>query len=318
MATATKIPKLVIENEYTKYASMSEADLFKKNVRTNFGLTRNIDLFVNALYWCNTLQYLSTGFPIEMHLKHQNIIITMLTAKFRSTNYSEYKNLNDPTRPIESSGHYYITGRTGFMTSLLINCQFLLYDYFFIKHNVEVNVYDDSFIIFLKLMNINIEEMPDVEIDAIKRIFKKYKTICGDCPFVNPGGYEEFIDIYEAVARNCKSKEWYKQKYGEKYHFTTIIENGAEGPISELINRDKTYYKTKDVRDILFNLGWEYYPRYYKNGMALINERDVSPDFMRRIRDFLIEDTTTFESKYLKYKMKYLALKKLLEDQSKK
>jgi hypothetical protein len=312
-----EILKDYLNEEYLKYEKMDEETLFITKIRTNFGLITNIESLVHCIYWiAEKLNYVRS-FPIDIHLQHQFKIISILEKKFSSSSYMAFRNLDDPTRETDGYGHYNTNGRTGFMSSLLINCSFILYDYF-LQHGVIANVWDDSFVIFIKLININISRMPREEIEAIKNIFKQYKRICKyqglDCPFVNGTGYTEFNIIYNSSYNNSMARPYYK-KFNGRYDFETIINNNKVaiyGKVKEILEKDKTYYTDKEPDDLIFNSDWEYYPEYYDR--FRIQTLNVSPEFIFKIRDFLIGDATTYESKYLKYKMKYLALKKLLEE----
>jgi hypothetical protein len=201
------------------------------------------------------------------------------------------------------------------MSSLLINCSFILYDYF-LQHGVEANIWDDSFVIFIKFININLDRMPIEEKAAIKSIFRQYKKLCPTCIFVNGSGLDRFISMYNRWAGEIINKEWYK-KYNGRYDFNIIIENNKDAhyrEIKSLLEQDKKYYRDKNPDELIFNSKWEYYPEYYNQ--FHYKQIDISPNFLTKIKDFLIFGENTYKSKYLKYKTKYLALKKLFEDQS--
>jgi hypothetical protein len=300
-----------LEEEYSKYEKMDERTLFIDTISTSFGLTKNIDLLIHSLYWCKSIEY--DAFPTNMHLAHQHRIKKILDNNF-SPSYLAFRHLNDDSRE-NAGGHYNTAGRTGFMSSLLINCSFILYDYF-LQHGVEANIWDDSFVIFIKFININLDRMPIEEKAAIKSIFRQYKKLCPTCIFVNGSGLDRFISMYNRWAGEIINKEWYK-KYNGRYDFNIIIENNKDAhyrEIKSLLEQDKKYYRDKNPDELIFNSKWEYYPEYYNQ--FHYKQIDISPNFLTKIKDFLIFGENTYKSKYLKYKTKYLALKKLFEDQS--
>ena len=80
------------------------------------------------------------------------------------------------------------------------------------------------------------------------------------------------------------------------------------------IDLDKSIYKMKDEQHLL-TLNWEYYPAFsnYNN--------NNSPDSFRKIVRIIFDNenpidaaSSSFEKKYLKYKAKYLQLKKLIKE----
>ncbi len=296
--TEGEIKRLQLEELYIKYEQLDETRMFVNKFKTNICRSTNIDMLVNLLYLKNLKVH---NYPIDLHIAHQNRIIAILDRNFGPSSYRAFRHLNDRTREYE--GRYNLCGLTGFMSSLLINCQYILYNYF-ISHNVEVNSYDDSLVLFIKFFHIRSELMPDVEKMAVKNIFRQFRLKCPQCPLLNSGWYDLFIAQYRTWYDAIITKEWYVSKFGTRYDFSTIIENYGKGYFAQFINRDKTYYEKKNVETILFDLSWEYAPVYYDPNY----NPEVNPEFIIRIRDFLIGDMMVF-NKYLKYKQKYLQLK---------
>ena len=119
------------------------------------------------------------------------------------------------------------------------------------------------------------------------------------------------------------AKPWYKSRYGNKHNFDIIIDNYGRDFLSEYINKDKTFFVEKDLYAIL-NPQWEYKPAY----MTINIEQNVSPNYLSMIgkimclinigkqKNINVEKTnkTDTYSKYIKYKSKYLNLKKLIKE----
>lgn len=306
-----------IDKYYKNFINMDAEELFLREVKA-FGIeTTNMDILVHLIYIHN--QSIS-DFNIDKHIRHQYEIIKLLTRKFEPP-FREFQYLNNPER--KYPGKYYLNGSTGFMSSLLVNCQYILYDFFF-NNGVNINMTDDALIIFLKLIKTNLSILPDVEMTAIINILTKYKQMCrNNCDLLNSQWYYDFISNYKLWANDCMAKPWYKSRYGNKHNFDIIIDNNGRDFLSEYINKDKTFFVEKDLYAIL-NPQWEYKPAY----MTINIEQNVSPNYLIMIgkimclinigkqKNINVEKTnkTDTYSKYIKYKSKYLNLKKLIKE----
>ena len=306
-----------IDKYYKNFINMDAEELFLREVKA-FGIeTTNMDILVHLIYIHN--QSIS-DFNIDKHIRHQYEIIKLLTQKFEPP-FREFKYLNNPER--KYPGKYYLNGSTGFMSSLLVNCQYILYDFFF-NNGVNINMTDDALIIFLKLIKTNLSILPDVEMTAIINILTKYKQMCrNNCDLLNRQWYYDFISNYKLWANDCMAKPWCKSKYGNKHNFDIIIDNYGIDFLSEYINKDKTFFVEKDL-DAILNPQWEYKPAY----MTINIEQNVSPNYLIMIgkimclinigkqKNINVEKTnkTDTYSKYIKYKSKYLNLKKLIKE----
>ena len=302
---------------YDYYNKLKGIDLFKTKIHIKeLGFeTTNFDMLVNLLYHENPQEGHIYG--IEAHMAHEDEIKKILT-KFKKEDIIEYFN-SDSDRKYPY-GKYYLEGKTGMMSSLLVNSQYILYNYL-LSLGVIANIHDDCLIIFIKLINTNMTLIPQKELDAINNIFKKYRELRLDISII-----DAFTSMYSDLSINFFKKDWYIERYGNKYNIDVIISNSnLKDFIGDYINRDHTIYKQKDPEHI-FGVNWEYAPAFsnYHN--------NVTPKFIELIKDGLLNSNLSQQNfffllnsnsnnsnnlnsekvylKYLKYKSKYILLKK--------
>ncbi len=224
--------------------------------------TYNIDMLVHQLYWEKVND-------IRIHKMHQYDIIRML----KKLNNDEINRLLMLERNYEF--RTYLNGKQALMSAILVNSQFILYNYLLtrINDNNNINIKIDSLIIFFKLLNIDSNSIPHEELESIKSILIKFKKnfINSDIFIIfNSKWWNKFINKYEDCLSVAKTKEWFSYPI----NFNKIIYNyGMDFFEDYLKDTRANYYE-------FFN--WEYCPKFnsYTN--------NVDMQFMYFIKNFFI------------------------------
>ncbi len=277
---------------YEYYNTLSVEQLFEKKIYIEYLEleTTNFDVLTNMLYFRNYEYWKKYKHYVEDHIAHEYEIIHIL-SKFKQNprDIDEIKSIIasqvDRKYPY---GKYFLEGNTGLMSSLLVNCLYIVYEYL-LKMGVEVNGTDDSLIIFFKLTKTNMTLIPQDELDSINNIFKifkknkKLKNILLQL--------HDFNKQYKKWTDPIIIKEWYKYKYehyinlykpNSFYDIMSIIQNPQIYKfIEDYVNSDLSIYKKK-FPDIRYSIYWEYSPEYdnYNN--------NATPEFINKIVNGLL------------------------------
>lgn len=238
------------------YLNMSVDELCKR-VYCDGMRTYNIDMLVHQLYWeKKDIEY--------FHISHQYKIISIL------------RKLNDAdiNRLLMLERHYdyrsYLNGNQALMSAILVNSQFILYNYLLTRTIKTINIKIDSLILFFKLLNIDFNSIPQKELESIKSILKKLKTNFIDFEIFNVTWWKKFINKYD----NCLSIAMSKQWFSNPIMFNKIIYNYGMDFFEDYL---------KDTSSNFHEFGnWEYCPKFN----SYTNNADMQ--FMYFIRNFYL------------------------------
>jgi hypothetical protein len=184
--------------------------------------TYNIDMLIHQLYWekKNIDKY---------HIAHQHKIINILS---KLTN-------DDLNKLLMLERHYefrsYLNGKQALMSTILVNSQFILYNYL-LKRTNNINIKIDTMIILIKLINIDFNSINKAELECIKSLLKKLKTKFSDADMFNNKWWDTLITKYDDCLSIARTKEWFSYpiifnkivyNYGIKFFENYLKETGA-------------------------------------------------------------------------------------------
>ncbi len=187
--------KFSIDEQLTIDYSKMTIDELCERVYCDGMRTYNIDMFIHQLYWEEVNE-------IRLHKIHQYDIIRML------------KKLNDEeiNRLLMLERHYdfrtYLNGTQALMSAILVNSQFILYNYL-LNRTKNINIKIDTLIIFFKLININFDSIPKQEIESIKSILKTLKTNFSKFDIFTNKWWSKFINKYDDCLSIARTKDWF-------------------------------------------------------------------------------------------------------------
>jgi len=221
--------------------------------------TYNIDMLIHKLYW-------DKKYGLNAHLNHQKYIINFL-RKFKET---DIKTLLRLERQYDFRS--YLNGNKALMSSILINSQFILYDFLLSNYNIseDINIKIDSIIIFFKLLRMDMNYIPIEELDALKHILYLLKNHYSDFEMFNNKWWGTFINKYEDCLYIAQGKEW----FSEPIIFDKIIMNYGMDFFEEYFKNTNSYYNEFG--------NWEYCPEFnnYNN--------NVNIQFIYNIKSFYL------------------------------
>jgi hypothetical protein len=244
---------------YQYYNSLSIHDLFRR-FPGNGLLTTNFEMLVHGLYW-DALEHRISEYTNDIHIMHEYNIIEILN-KFSN---DDLKLISDPNRQYFTYRKY-LAGETGLMSSLIINAQYILYEYLLSK-GCSINIKVDTFLIFMKLISTDFNSIPIEELSAIHNIIDHYKYNYQDADLLNFEWWSNFMLKYNNILKIASTKIW----------FTTPI------LFIKMITNYGSYYLNEYLDDDWLNYGnWEYNPPFsnYSNHVDMV--------FINKIKDFFI------------------------------
>jgi hypothetical protein len=224
--------------------------------------TYNIDMLVHQLYWDKIGD-------VDNHISHQYKIISILKKL----------NNDDINRLLILKRHYdfrsYLNGNKALMSAILVNSQFILYDYLLSRININdlrsnINIKIDSMIIFFKLINIDYKSIPKKELESIKSILKRLKTDLIDMKIFDSKWWKTFLNKYKDCLSIAMTKEW----FSTPIMFDKIIYNYGMDIFED-------YLKDTGANFHEF-VNWEYCPKFN----SYTNNADMQ--FMYSIKNFYL------------------------------
>lgn len=279
----------------------------------NFLKERNIDTLIHRIYIDNEtkdLQEEHYNFDINNHVVYDEELKNMMS----SYSTEELKKIfNDPS-VYYNAGRFYLNGKTGTMSSILLNSQFILYEYL-LSQNVEINPYQDIIIILDRILALkpleqidkkerkNIEKEIKALSNILRLIYIKYGIRIN---IINYEGRHMSIDVKnDFIWTNiCE----YIKDQSDKFKKQNI-----DNPMVKKILDDKGGKLYEQIDDLYNSYGvWEYTPKFIKRDNSNICEKSSNLSQIKLLDEFIKENKIyiDYKQKYLKYKQKYLSIKK--------
>ena len=292
--------------------------LLASKTEANFLKERNLDSIIHKKYIeqgnNNDKHY---NFDIIEHILYDEYLVRFA----QQYNRIELRQLfNDPS-VYYNAGRFYLNGKTGTMSAILVNCQFMLYNYL-LSHDVEIDPNQDIILILHRILSmktneevseleyVNIQKEKKAIVNILKQIEQKYGVKFG---FVTKN--KQFIFSIFA------NKQIYTDIIGYLEESSKIfIQNNITHDFLQRIINDQPYLLTPHSLCTMY-MPWEYMPIFIKRFndnicellrnqqlLYLLNKFITENDIYRN-RPFNINEFINFQKKYLKYKQKYIALK---------
>ena len=300
--------------------------LLASKTEANFLKERNLDSILHK-------KYIDEGNNNDKHYNFDTIKhITYdrdLVIFAQQYNQEELLRLfNDPT-VYYNAGRFYLNGATGTMSAILLNSQFMLYNYL-LSQNVKINPYQDIVLLLHRIISMKTDEEiekkiePELQhlleqertalVNILRQINSIYKVKFG---FVTKDNKKIFSIFAENIYTDIIE---YLKEFAEKYK----IENLDHFMIQNIIrdNNNKLYQNDYDL--CMMYGPWEYMPTFIKRMddnicNLLRNQQNLYTleSFINKYaiyinRPFELNNFIKFQKKYLKYKHKYNNLKNLL------
>lgn len=298
--------------------------LLASKIEANFLKERNLDSIIHK-------KYIEQGNNNDKHYNFdiiEHILYDEYLVKFaQQYNPIELQQLfNDPS-VYYNAGRFYLNGKTGTMSAILVNCQFMLYNYL-LSQDVEIDPNQDIILILYRILSmktnrevseleyLNIQKEKEAIVNILKQIDQKYKVKFG---FVTKNEQLIFsIFANEYIYTNIVE---YLEKSSELF-----IENNITHDFLQHIINDQPYLLTQHSLCTMY-MPWEYMPNFIKrinnnicelltNRQLLylldkfITENNIYENRPFNINKFInVQQFQQFKKKYLKYKQKYIALK---------
>ncbi len=207
--------------------------------------TYNIDMLIHQIYW-------DKKDIDKYHISHQFKIINIL----KKLSDEEINTLLMLKRDYDFRN--YLNGKQALMSAILVNSQFILYNYL-LKRTNNINIKADTLIVFFKLINLDFNSIPKIELESIKSLLKKLKSKFSDANMFNNKWWATFINKYEDCLSIARSKSWFTLPI----NFNKIIYNYGMDFYEDYL---------KDTGYNFYEFGnWEYCPSFnsYTNNVDM-------------------------------------------------
>jgi hypothetical protein len=284
--------------------SINEADFLK---------VRNIDTIIHKIYIDNEQKdvdrYEHYNFDINNHVKYDEKLKQMMTLYSRE----ELKMIfNDPT-VYYNAGRFYLNGKTGTMSSILLNSHFILYEYL-LSENVEINPYQDILIILDRILTLKPQEQFNDE--ERRNITKELKSLCNILKLINKKyGVQIKIINYEGYHISIDIKNnfiWTNICEYIKEQSEIFKKQNLDHPMIKKILSDRGGKLYENDQDLYNSYGvWEYNPRFFESNSPNICELSYKQSILELLNKFIRDNKIydDYRQKYIKYKQKYLSIK---------